>query len=142
MRATLIEDLTVKIARSYSPWGTHFMSRRRTLCLYAFVMLTVFLFPSAVCFAQNITGDLLGTATDPSGAIVPNATVTATEVQTQLQRTTSTNGQGEYTLSQMKSGTYRISVSATRRLVRRLHNFKQEGLARDRHRGQVAARCR
>ena len=89
------------------------MSRRRTLCLYAFVMLTVFLFPSAVCFAQNITGDLLGTATDPSGAIVPNATVTATEVQTQLQRTTSTNGQGEYTLSQMKPGTYRISVSAT-----------------------------
>ena len=44
--------------------------------------------------AQAVTGTLLGTVTDTSGAAVPGATVTATETQTNVKRSTATNEVG------------------------------------------------
>jgi hypothetical protein len=102
----------MKNASTYSLWRSQSSYNRKAPFLYLLAVLAVFLLTSPVTFAQNITGDLLGTVKDPAGAAVPNASVTATEVETQLQRTTTTSGQGEYTMSQMKPGVYRISVSA------------------------------
>jgi Carboxypeptidase regulatory-like domain/TonB dependent receptor len=106
------EVLNVKNATMHSLWKRQSSRNCKLLYLYILGILAVFLFKVPVALAQNITGDLLGTATDSSGAAVANATVTATEIQTQLQRSVTTNGQGEYTMSQMKPGVYRISVSA------------------------------
>lgn len=50
---------------------------------------------SALLNAQTTT-TLLGTVTDKSGAVVPNADVTATNTGANLSRTAKTNGQGEY----------------------------------------------
>ena len=42
----------------------------------------------AALYAQEITGNISGTVTDPSGSVIPNATVTATNTGTGVARTT------------------------------------------------------
>jgi hypothetical protein len=63
--------------------------------------------------AQIISGDLVGTIYDKSGAAVPGATVEATNVDTKTKFTTKSNEAGEYRFSNLPIGTYDISASAT-----------------------------
>lgn len=67
---------------------------------------------SAPIFAQQITGSIRGTIVDPSGAVVTNATVTATQVETGLVRTTAPNGQGNYVLLELPVGHYQLQVQS------------------------------
>jgi hypothetical protein len=60
--------------------------------------------------AQNTTGDVLGTVTDSSGAVIPGATVIITHTQTQTIRKASTDGQGQYTFTLLQVGDYTIRV--------------------------------
>ncbi|HLK33801.1 MAG TPA: TonB-dependent receptor, partial [Terriglobales bacterium] len=62
--------------------------------------------------AQKITGTISGVVTDPSGAVVANATVTITNVATGLTRTITTSATGEYIAPDLPNGTYRIVVQA------------------------------
>ena len=59
--------------------------------------------------AQAVNGTLLGNITDSSGAAVPGVTVTATEVQTNISRSTLSNEAGHYTLSSLPNGKYTVS---------------------------------
>ena len=61
--------------------------------------------------AQSTTGDITGTVTDSSGAAIPNATVTLTNVDTKEVRTTQSGGGGDYTFSQLGPGNYSVQVS-------------------------------
>src|SRR5690349_18668413 len=56
---------------------------------------------SSLAFGQAISGDLVGTVTDKSGAVVPNATVTATNEATNVKASTTTNSSGEYRFSNL-----------------------------------------
>ena len=58
--------------------------------------------------AQVAVGTLLGNVTDESGAAIPGATITATEVRTNLSRTTVSNQAGAYTFTNTSPGTYRV----------------------------------
>src|SRR5438093_8499393 len=60
--------------------------------------------------AQVTVGDLTGRITDATGAVVPNATVTAHNPATGQTRTTQSNALGDYTLSQLPPGTYEVSA--------------------------------
>src|SRR5918995_1169058 len=60
--------------------------------------------------AQAVTGTLLGNVTDASGAAVPGATVTATEVQTNVSRTAVTNESGYYLFASLQNGTYTVAA--------------------------------
>jgi hypothetical protein len=62
--------------------------------------------------AQQITGTLVGTIQDPSGAVVNGATVTATNVDTGLAHTVLTGALGEYRIEYLAVGNYSIEVSA------------------------------
>ncbi len=63
-------------------------------------------------FAQSITsGDIAGIVTDPSGAVVPNAKVTATNNNTGSAHTASTNGEGFYRFSFLQPGPYTVEAS-------------------------------
>lgn len=62
--------------------------------------------------AQNTTADVLGTATDASGAVVPGATVQLTNIDTQEKRTTVSSADGQYTFTLLKPSHYTLSVSA------------------------------
>jgi len=59
------------------------------------------------------TGALTGTLTDPTGAVVPNVTITATNSDTGQTRTAKTGGDGVYTISLLPPGTYKVSFAAT-----------------------------
>src|SRR5258708_24935097 len=61
--------------------------------------------------AQVLYGSIVGTVTDSSGSVVPDAMVKATHTQTNEMRTTTTNDSGVYTLSTVPAGTYTISIS-------------------------------
>ena len=61
--------------------------------------------------AQVLYGSIVGTVTDSSGAIVPGATVTATQIETNETRSDVTNDSGSYTLSTVPAGTYTVSIS-------------------------------
>jgi hypothetical protein len=62
--------------------------------------------------AQGPVGTLNGTVTDPGGAVVPGATVVATNVSTQVETNTTTTNTGTYTLPYLPAGTYTIRVTA------------------------------
>jgi hypothetical protein len=58
----------------------------------------------------GVTASISGTVTDPSGAAVVGATVTATNVDTGITTTQSTNGQGYYSFQSLPLGKYTIDV--------------------------------
>jgi hypothetical protein len=61
--------------------------------------------------AQSGTSSALsGTVADSSGALIPNASVTATDVNTKAIRTGVTDASGHYLFSQVNPGTYRVTV--------------------------------
>ncbi len=70
------------------------------------------LFP-ATLMAQITTGTILGTVSDASGAVLPGATVTATNLDTGLVRATITNEAGAYTLVNLPIGNYQVKVQAS-----------------------------
>ena len=66
---------------------------------------------SAAAWAQNQAA-IRGTVTDPSGAAVAGARVTATNESTQVARTTMTTSAGVYEIAQLAPGLYTVAVSA------------------------------
>jgi hypothetical protein len=67
---------------------------------------------AAPAWAQSDRGSIAGTVTDPSGALVPNAKVTATNLDTNEAREATSSGEGNFTLPELKAGPYRVSVEA------------------------------
>ena len=61
--------------------------------------------------AQAISGDLLGTVTDSSGAVIPNASVVATNLGTGAKVTTKTNATGEYHFVNLPVGHYSLEMT-------------------------------
>jgi hypothetical protein len=78
---------------------------RLTLCLSLFMALT-----GLTAFAQTSTSRLTGTVTDTSGAVVPDATVTATSEATGLTQTQTTTSAGLYSFASLPVGNYTITV--------------------------------
>ena len=74
---------------------------------------------SALLQAQSITGAITGSITDPSGAAVPSAKVTATEVSSNIASETQSDVRGSYSFPSLRPGVYRVDVEATgfRKLV-------------------------
>ena len=62
--------------------------------------------------AQTVNGVIAGTVTDPSGAVVPNVRVTATNTGTGISQTTTTGAQGEYRFPLVPPGTYVVQFEA------------------------------
>ncbi|HTD96165.1 MAG TPA: carboxypeptidase-like regulatory domain-containing protein, partial [Edaphobacter sp.] len=87
-----------------------YLSSRVFQCL-AFLVTALLLSSSAVAQIGG-SGSLQGTVTDPSGAVVAGATVTATSAATNAVSTQQTTSSGSYTLAALPPGVYTISVTA------------------------------
>ena len=70
------------------------------------------IFSAGAILGQTHRASVRGTVYDPARAVVPGATVTLTEAETGEARTTTTGEDGEYVLSSLRPGNYRVSVSA------------------------------
>src|SRR5437867_2928698 len=68
------------------------------------------LFSMAV-YGQTETGQISGKVTDPNGAIVPNATVTAKNTNTGAERTVQANDSGEFIMTNLQPGRYDVTAS-------------------------------
>src|SRR5215471_16769923 len=75
-------------------------------------LLFLFLFPLSGLYAQFETAEVLGTVRDASGASVPGARVTLTNLDTGIQSGAVTDEVGNYDFFSVKVGRYSISVDA------------------------------
>jgi len=64
--------------------------------------------------AQTFRGKILGTVTDANGAVITGATVTAKNVGTGIERTTTTDADGNYLLAEMPIGTYELKFTSSK----------------------------
>ena len=79
-----------------------------------FVLVVVLVaFVSLQAFAQTDTGTILGTVTDPTGAVVTGAAITVTHVATGAKRTTTSSATGTYTVTGLPPGSYEVLISAS-----------------------------
>lgn len=84
------------------------MRSSRILLAFLVVLLAV---PALLLAQTSTTSVLLGTVTDPTGAVVPGASVELTNLSTNQSATVSTNASGRYVFARVFSGTYSLSVS-------------------------------
>src|SRR5256886_13344897 len=82
--------------------------KKLQFCLVAISMLLVAL----GAFAQVQNGQFTGTVIDPSGAAIPNAKVTVTNLGTNLSVSATTNQAGLYVARELPVGNYKITVEA------------------------------
>ncbi len=66
----------------------------------------------ACLLAQDVTGKVVGVVTDPSGAVVSNATVVVTNMGTNIAKETKTDTSGFYQVAQLPIGKYKVNASA------------------------------
>src|SRR5258705_5034700 len=101
---------TARVATT-SPTEGRESSREIALVLAGAIVLMLAL--AGHSSAQTFRGTILGTVTDPNGAVVPNATVTARNLGTGIERSTKTDDFGNYTLAELQTGTYEIKVQGS-----------------------------
>jgi len=75
------------------------------------LFLALVALPSRI-FTQTITGSVNGTVTDPAGAVVAGATITVTNVETNVSTSAQTNSAGVYNLRFLQVGRYTLAVEA------------------------------
>lgn len=84
------------------------------LFLSLFLWLAVLVMGEQAMHAQaTASGNIAGVVTDPTGAAVVGAEVSATNPATNAQRSTTTNGSGEYRFDLLPVGTYQLRVAAS-----------------------------
>jgi Carboxypeptidase regulatory-like domain len=85
-----------------------------TLAICTLALLVMWVgHPAAVRAQGSDTALLRGTVKDPTGAIIPGATVTATAIATQVQTKTQTDSSGLYIFNYLKPGDYTVKVEKT-----------------------------
>jgi hypothetical protein len=88
----------VKLARSV----------RRVLAMLAVALAVI----ATTASAQVLYGSIVGTLTDATGAVIPNATVSVTNSARGLTRTATTDQAGYYSIPNLQEGVYELSVNA------------------------------
>jgi hypothetical protein len=81
--------------------------------LFALLTVCAFLTVAQISAQSTVTGAINGTITDPQGGVVPNATVTVTNVATNKIMTVTSNDDGGYRASNLQPGTYRVETSVS-----------------------------
>ncbi|WP_446744366.1 carboxypeptidase regulatory-like domain-containing protein [Silvibacterium acidisoli] len=79
---------------------------RRFLCTLLFLLIP------AAAFAQKDTASLTGQVTDASGATLPGAKIDAVNTETNLTYHADSNSSGEWTISPVRIGTYKVTITA------------------------------
>jgi hypothetical protein len=97
--------------------------KSNTLFLRALLIFAAIFGASTVC-AQSDRGTITGTVRDTSGAAVPNAKVTATNLESGETRETTTSVSGSFTLAELRAAPYRLTVEAAGFKVAKIDNIQ------------------
>lgn len=84
---------------------------RASISMCAMALLGGFLLATPA-LAQETFGTIVGTVTDPQGAVLPGATVTVTSLGTGEKRSAATDGQGNYQILSLPRGEYKIDITS------------------------------
>ena len=84
------------------------LSRPRVIAFFSIAFIALLLAGAAQ--AQILNGTITGTVKDPSEAVVPNATVTVSDVATNQQYKTQSDETGVFTVANLPNGFYRVTV--------------------------------
>ncbi|MEO6803305.1 MAG: carboxypeptidase regulatory-like domain-containing protein, partial [Granulicella sp.] len=76
------------------------------------VLTTLLLCTLPTAFAQLTTADIVGTVTDSTGAVIPNANITVVNIDTHSQRAGTSNGSGDFQFTLLPVGRYSVAVKA------------------------------
>ena len=85
------------------------MTKRWVVSLVACMVLAL---ASTAAYGQAVFGNIVGTATDPQGAAVPNATVTVTSQTKNTSVTTTTNESGNFTVTHLIPDVYKVKFES------------------------------
>ena len=86
------------------------MTRRFPNFCYLTIACLVLALNASAGLAQSNLGSITGIVTDPHGAVIPEATVTATNVATGVRSSAKSNSTGIYLLPSLPFGTYTVYV--------------------------------
>ncbi|MGA2880187.1 MAG: carboxypeptidase-like regulatory domain-containing protein [Bryobacteraceae bacterium] len=86
--------------------------RSQVIAVLAVTVLLALFVPAMMAQSAGTSG-LAGTITDPTGAAIPNVTVTATHTSTGQTRTATTGSDGQYKFSLLQPGDYKVRFSAS-----------------------------
>jgi len=93
------------ISRHMAPSGRRFAMQAGLATLFILAL-------AGAAYSQSTFGTVLGTVKDPSGSVVPGATVTLSNSGTNATRSAVTNSNGGYDFVNVEIGTYKLSVDA------------------------------
>jgi hypothetical protein len=103
----------------------------RLLSLSAVLAVTLLVTPTAV-LAQFDTAAVIGTAKDPTGAVIPDATVTLTNAETTVAATRTTNSEGVYEFATVRPGVYVVTAEKSGFSIALVDNVQVQVGARQR----------
>jgi len=98
--ALFSEDRVNRVSLKSSLW---FVMRATVLLVVGLGVL------GKAAFGQG-SATIVGTVTDPSGAAIPNASITITDIDTGFIRTTTTNSTGNYSAGELPNGAYQLRI--------------------------------
>ena len=88
------------------------LGNRRSLAVWIFVLCIIAILWTGQAYAQVAGATLTGTVKDASGAVVPNAQVSITDVATGVGRSVTSNAAGLYTAPNLSPGSYEVRVTS------------------------------
>src|SRR5215469_5290001 len=87
------------------------ISRRWFSCVSTLLLAIIYSLPSS---GQVLKGSISGSVTDPTAAVVPGASVKATQIDTGAEYRTTTDNAGLFRLNLVPAGTYKVEITAPR----------------------------
>ncbi len=93
------------------PTHTSAASGNRLIAAACGIFALLLAMSSAPLLTAQTAGSISGHVVDPTGAVIPGAAVTLTNVGTSTSRSTVTTGTGDYTFPNVQPGTYKIAVT-------------------------------
>ena len=103
------------VRRTISDFGLRLTTAIAFLCLL-----------SLAAWAQVVSGDIVGNIYDATGAMIPNATVTAKNIATGVETTTKSTTAGTYRLTNLPVGSYTVTITASGFTSAELHGIPVE----------------
>jgi hypothetical protein len=95
-------------AKKSSSWARHSVA-----ITWALFLLTLLALSAATCLAQQVSATLFGTLTDPAGAVIPDAKITALNPANGRTTTATTQADGSYVFPSLDPADYTITVEKT-----------------------------